>query len=69
MILRGEGRSYARLFVQSQPGANREETDLGEIQYSRKTHRLKTVDVISLQLNALPNLGQPNRGDGKKPNH
>jgi hypothetical protein len=68
LILRGEGRQYARLSMQSQPGAERTEIPMREIQYSRKTKRLKADAVQSLQLNAIPAAGQPNRGDGKKPN-
>jgi hypothetical protein len=67
LTLRGEGRAYVRVSTQSQPGAERTETVAREIQYGRKTKRMNAVDVMSLQLNALPNM-QPARGDGKKPN-
>jgi lipopolysaccharide export system protein LptA len=67
LVLRGEGRTYARLSMQSQPGADRPETAVQEIHYRRKTKELKTVGVISLQLDSLPNLnGQPIRGEKKK---
>jgi hypothetical protein len=67
LVLRGEGRTPARLFMQSQPGADRSENAVQEIDYWRKTKQLKIVGVISLQLDSLPNLnGQPIRGEGKK---
>ncbi len=51
LILRGEGRAYARLSTQSQPGADRNVTDVQEIQYNRKTRHLNLVNVRSLLFN------------------
>jgi lipopolysaccharide export system protein LptA len=54
LVLEGDGLSYAELFRQLQPGADRSQATARKIYYWRKSQQVKVEGAQGMQINPVP---------------